>query len=107
MIWRLFDLLIGAYQRSRLRYRRRCLFRESCSEYVRRRLHERGCLAALGAALERARQCRPGFTVHGDPYTGALAVGLPDGSSIGEAEMAEFLVRAMRPAAPGAETPGH
>src|SRR5260221_10985765 len=44
--------------------RRRCLFRETCSRYVYRATAHVGFRAGIRALMERAAQCRPGYTVH-------------------------------------------
>lgn len=51
---RLYWLLVPA------RFRRTCLFRESCSHHVLRRTVEGGGLAGLDAFWRRWRRCRPG-----------------------------------------------
>ncbi len=55
-------LFIQLYRRLiPLEKRKRCLFRESCSQHVERIAQEHGAWAALRAFLVRARRCRPGY----------------------------------------------
>jgi uncharacterized protein len=74
-------LLIGVYRRLPLIPRGRCIFVESCSQYVYRRTEEGGFLAGVAAIRERSRQCRPGYRAVFSP-TGALAVQLADGNVV-------------------------
>jgi putative component of membrane protein insertase Oxa1/YidC/SpoIIIJ protein YidD len=54
--------LISAYQRVAPRaLRDRCIFAESCSNFVLRRAREEGVLAAIAALRLRMRRCRPGY----------------------------------------------
>jgi putative component of membrane protein insertase Oxa1/YidC/SpoIIIJ protein YidD len=54
--------LILAYQRLAPRaLRERCIFRESCSNFVLRTARERGAGAAMAAFGLRMRCCRPGY----------------------------------------------
>lgn len=56
------------------RFRRSCLFRESCSKYVYRVTAHTGASAGFAALLERARRCRGGYSVEtlaGEPYWSA------------------------------------
>jgi putative component of membrane protein insertase Oxa1/YidC/SpoIIIJ protein YidD len=70
------------------RWRRSCLYRESCSRYVYRAASEAGLAAGLRALRERFRSCRPGYGIlrHG----GEAWLVLADGSvlSAGEASTA-------------------
>lgn len=77
MRWLLLSL-IRTYQWLPLIPRGRCIFAESCSRYVYRRTEESGTLAGMGALLERARQCRPGYRAIITP-TGELGIQLADG----------------------------
>jgi hypothetical protein len=45
------------------RWRRGCLYRESCSRYVYRVAREAGLAGGLRALRERYRSCRPGYGV--------------------------------------------
>ncbi|MBI5170554.1 MAG: membrane protein insertion efficiency factor YidD [Candidatus Eisenbacteria bacterium] len=81
------EQLILAYQRTPALRRRKCLFRESCSNYVLRRLREDGVLAAFKAFAERWARCRPGFEVKWNIYAGTATVRLADGSRVSADEL--------------------
>lgn len=65
--------------------RRSCLFRESCSRHVWRRLEEAGVRAGFTALLRRWRQCRSGYAVI--PTSVGRFMILCDGSMIPEDEI--------------------
>lgn len=88
---RVIEALILFYQRMPRSHRRCCLFRESCSNYVLRRLREDGVVAAGRAFAERWARCRPGYRVRWDLYSGVPTVRLADGSEIRAGEMAPTL----------------
>ena len=66
------------------RWRRSCLYRESCSRYVYRIAKEEGLVDGLRALRERSRTCRPGYGVvrHG----GEAWLVLADGSVLSGGE---------------------
>lgn len=78
------------------RWKRSCLFRESCSQFVYRVAGESGSLAGLGAFWYRVRTCRPGYhlNVAGDQ----VELVLRDGSTLAESFMAPDLAMAARSA---------
>ena len=45
------------------RYRRRCLYRESCSRHVYRVTREQGLRSGMRALAARYRTCRPGYAI--------------------------------------------
>ena len=54
--------MVVTYQRlAPNKIRGRCIFGESCSNFVLRRLREDGAGAGLRAFRERFEQCRPGY----------------------------------------------
>ncbi|MCG3154193.1 MAG: hypothetical protein DKINENOH_00787 [bacterium] len=71
--------------------RRRCLFRESCSQHIERIAREQGGLAALKAFLARARRCRPGYGFEWEADTGTWFLVCADGSRIPPAHAAPHL----------------
>ena len=77
------------------RWRRSCLFRESCSHHVYRIAREAGGRAALQALHRRYRQCRPGYGLYPTP-DGGLWVVLQDGTVVGAAEMREGVIGGNR-----------
>jgi hypothetical protein len=71
------------------RWRRGCLFRESCSRHVYRRTQRSGFLEGIRALRQRYRTCRPGYgvvTCYGESW-----LVLADGSFLGAAEAAPEL----------------
>jgi Putative membrane protein insertion efficiency factor len=55
-------VLILGYQRLAPRaLRDRCIFMESCSNFVLRATHESGVRGAMAALALRMRRCRPGY----------------------------------------------
>jgi len=72
--------------------RRRCLFRESCSQHVERVARERGGFAALKAFLARARSCRPGYGFQWDANAGTWFLVCADGAKIPAAKVSDNVV---------------
>lgn len=73
------------------RFRRPCLFRESCSRHVYSVTSRSGASAGLAALWERARRCRGGYSV--ETIAGNLAVRLADGSILSESEASPNLLQ--------------
>lgn len=74
------------------RYRRGCLFRESCSRHVYRVTCAQGLRQGARALLSRYRTCRPGYAIvaaHGHRW-----LSLADGSFIPVSEAAPRLLAA-------------
>ena len=83
-------------------WRRRCLYRESCSRHVYRIAAEAGFRPALRALRRRYRTCRPGYHLI---LTGpAPGVYLADGSFLYRTEASPHLFEAVEAAAHRAET---
>jgi hypothetical protein len=61
-------------------FRRRCIFRESCSHRVYRETRAGGLEHGLGVLMRRWSQCRDGYIVCGSTDSGRPAVVLRDGS---------------------------
>jgi putative component of membrane protein insertase Oxa1/YidC/SpoIIIJ protein YidD len=72
------------------RWRRRCIFRTTCSHHIYETTRTRGIRAGIRALIDRFRKCRPGYTVYsaGD----SLRVRLADGSSIDGSEAASHIL---------------
>jgi len=86
-------LLLGIQLYWRLwpqRFRRSCLFRESCSRYVYRVTARSGVCAGLVVLWDRARRCRGGYRV--ETIAEDLVVRLVDGSILSEAEASPSLL---------------
>ncbi|HYC27443.1 MAG TPA: membrane protein insertion efficiency factor YidD [Chitinophagaceae bacterium] len=45
-------------------YRRKCIFKESCSHFVYNTIKEQGVRKGLLAFRQRTRQCRPGYVIY-------------------------------------------
>jgi uncharacterized protein len=59
------QLLLGCiklYWRIPIQYRRSCIFKESCSNYVHRITIEQGFLKGTKALKQRRQQCRSGYS---------------------------------------------
>lgn len=72
--------------------RRRCLFRESCSQHVERIAWERGGFAAIKAFLARARHCRPGYGFDWDADSGAWFLVCANGAKIPDVMVSEHIL---------------
>ena len=66
--------------------RRKCIFHESCSNYVYRHLQEGGFINGINAFNRRFYQCRPGYKVFYNSSNGALEIELSDLSIVGAQE---------------------
>jgi putative component of membrane protein insertase Oxa1/YidC/SpoIIIJ protein YidD len=88
--------LILAYQRiAPTSLRERCIFAESCSNFVLRKLRDGGVRSGLVALASRARRCRPGYfrLPASDLYPGVDApVRLADGSIVDRSELSPRVV---------------
>jgi hypothetical protein len=77
------------------RWRRGCLYRESCSRYVYRALEEAGLVEGLRALRERYRTCRPGYGIicrYGETW-----LVLADGSTLSASEASPDALAPARP----------
>ena len=73
--------------------RRRCLFRETCSQYVYQQIKTRGVRAGLLALWQRLRACRPGFQLRVRAFN--VEVICRDGTIISHAEIGEVIAEAF------------
>ena len=76
------------------RWRRTCLFRESCSRYVYRVATEEGLAGGLRALRERYRACRPGYGIvrrYGESW-----LVLADGSTLSASEASPGALSSIR-----------
>jgi putative component of membrane protein insertase Oxa1/YidC/SpoIIIJ protein YidD len=69
--------------------RRKCIFKESCSKHVYRKLDEGGFKNGLNAFLKRYYQCRPGYKVFYNSTTTNLEIELSDYSIVQLGDMRE------------------
>lgn len=56
--------LIRLYWLIPKRFRRTCLFKETCSHHVFTVTNEKGFRAGLKALKKRIKQCRPGYSIY-------------------------------------------
>lgn len=87
--------LLGAisfYQSLPARLRPQCLFRETCSSYVRRVTRESGVLAGLRALKTRVSQCRPGYVVFFDNEFKCWRVRFANGAVSNSPHVADFVL---------------
>lgn len=81
--------------------RERCLFKESCSQYVLAGAREHGTSEALKRLTKRMRQCRPGYARLGTAMSSGpdlVLVRLVDGTVIDESQMSDRVQREFRQA---------
>jgi putative component of membrane protein insertase Oxa1/YidC/SpoIIIJ protein YidD len=76
------------------RFRRGCLYRETCSRYVYRVTDEIGFVAGLRALSHRVRTCRPGYAVSTDK--GEFGLALRDGSFLQRNLVAEDILASIQ-----------
>lgn len=78
------------------RYKRDCIFKESCSRFIARVATESGLWTGAKALKTRVKQCRPGYTVHFDWRISEWQVKLADGSIPENSALADFVVAPYR-----------
>ncbi len=69
--------------------RRKCIFKESCSKHVYRKLEEGGFKNGLNAFFKRYYQCRPGYKVFYNSTTTDLEIELSDNTIVQLSDMRE------------------
>lgn len=89
---------IRIYRRIPSRFKRRCLYRETCSLFVLRKAREGGLLAGWRAFSQRFARCRPQYSVRYDCPTRDWIVMLADGYAATSAEIGDFVVEPYRAA---------
>jgi putative component of membrane protein insertase Oxa1/YidC/SpoIIIJ protein YidD len=67
--------------------RRRCIFKESCSNFVYRITRTEGGTKGVSALKLRFQQCRPGYAMVRDEASNLLGVRLKDGTFVPKAEL--------------------
>lgn len=102
MRWPLI-LLIRIYWRIPARFKRRCLFRETCSLHVMRATDEGGLVAGCRALGRRFVRCRPRYSVYYDSRSRDWQVRLANGTAVESAEVADFVLEPYRAAMTRAE----
>ncbi len=71
-------------------WKRKCLFKESCSRYVYRITLTSGMTSGIKALIRRSRVCRPGYKIHATK--GNLSIQFPDGTEIPEFDIASGIL---------------
>jgi uncharacterized protein len=73
------------------KYRKTCLFKESCSHFVYRVTKQRGFLCGTAAFFQRRKKCRPGYEMMFSD-TSIIRIKLVDGSFISKNELSDQLL---------------
>lgn len=73
--------------------RKKCIFRESCSQYVYRITLDNGFLQGLQSFLFRYRNCRYGYEIFKNPVSKEIQLMLPNKEVLCEKEIAERLLK--------------
>lgn len=91
--------LLGAiylYRWLPARFKRQCLFKETCSSFVARVARESGFWPGLRALRTRVPQCRPGYFVYFDSEVKSWHVRFANGSVCDSTQVANFVLRPYR-----------
>jgi putative component of membrane protein insertase Oxa1/YidC/SpoIIIJ protein YidD len=72
--------------------RRKCIFHESCSNYVYRQTKTCGSLAGINAFRFRFRNCRGSYIIVGIGESGGKKIILNDGSIVNQTEMIQGII---------------
>jgi putative component of membrane protein insertase Oxa1/YidC/SpoIIIJ protein YidD len=92
-------LLIGLINLYRLlpdRFKRQCLFKETCSLLVTRVARESGFWRGLRALRTRVSQCRPGYLVYFNSESSGWDVRFTNGSVSNSSDVADFVLNPYR-----------
>ncbi len=73
--------------------RRKCIFRQTCSNYVYKETKNRGLIRGIKALAFRYNNCRPEFDVFIDHKTGRKLMRLKTGIILEESQIAERLIK--------------
>lgn len=80
------------------RFRRRCIFSESCSHHVYRTTRALGGRSGLKALGQRVRGCRPGYSIEWSPDDGDFRVVCVDGATVPARDVAPHVLAPWRDA---------
>ena len=72
--------------------RRKCIFKESCSKHVYRKLKDDGFKNGVNAFLKRYHQCRPGYKVFFNSSKKYLEIELSDMSIVQAVEIRSDII---------------
>lgn len=92
MYW-LILLPVRLYRMVPSRFKRRCLFKESCSVFFLRVIAEHGFWAGLRLIRRRLSQCRPKYVVHYNYLSQDWEVKLADGSVVESKDISDFVLK--------------
>lgn len=87
---------ISLYRRLPARFKRQCLFRETCSSVVARVARESGFWPGLRALRIRVSQCQPGYQVYFDNEVKGWQVRFANGSVSNSSHVADFVLSPYR-----------
>jgi hypothetical protein len=91
--------LLGAiylYRWLPARFKRQCLFKETCSSFVARVVRESGFWPGLRALRTRVSQCRPGYLVYFESEVMGWQVRFANGSVCDSTQVANFVLTPYR-----------
>ena len=91
MKWVLIGV-IHLYRRLPPRFKRTCLFRNTCSSHVLQTTRASGFRAGLRSLRLRVLQCRPGYVIYFDNDKNHWAVRLANGSVANREELADLIL---------------
>lgn len=95
MKWLLIGL-INLYRWLPDRFKRQCLFKETCSLLVTRVARESGFWPGLRALRTRVSQCRPGYLVYFNSEAKSWDVRFTNGSVSNSSDVADFILNPYR-----------
>jgi uncharacterized protein len=72
------------------KYRRQCLFKETCSQFVYRQTHEHGFFEGVRAFNQRYRKCRSGYRLY--TIADGFEMSLADGTIVHESDISDRLI---------------
>lgn len=62
--------------------RKRCIFKESCSNYIYRIINDKGIVLGIFAFKKRYEECRPGYTIYKYTQNNTFELSLVNGRII-------------------------
>ena len=74
------------------KYRRSCLFKESCSHFVYKITKEKGFICGIGIFMQRRKQCRSGYQILVN-VNEVTKIRLADGSYASEIDLSEKMLK--------------
>lgn len=95
MRWLLLLLIRAYWALFPRRWRRDCLFHETCSVHVFRVTETQGLREGFKALRTRFRQCRGGYRLQWLP-DGSFVVRLADGALLPQSEASDSIIRTLR-----------